>query len=254
MYKLLIVDDEFEIRVGLTNYFKWDKLGFEVVAFLENGMKAFNYIKNNPVDVLLCDIRMPIMTGIDLARILHQNKANVKIVFLSGYREFEYAQKALDYGVKHYIVKPTRYDDVVRIFSELKNELDAEKDQPAQADDDMKITGCDQSGEIIETIKLYIQHNYNVATLEDTAKLVFMNPFYLSKFFKQKTGQNFSDYLTKIKMEKAAELLKDISYKTYEVSGMIGYTNPKNFTRAFKKFFGISPLEFRSGGIARNMQ
>ncbi|UUZ94754.1 helix-turn-helix transcriptional regulator [Paenibacillus sp. P25] len=73
-----------------------------------------------------------------------------------------------------------------------------------------------------------------------------MNPYYLSKYFKSKTGENFSDYLTRIRMNTAAELLKDIKYKTYEVSEMVGYSSAKNFTRTFRKYFGQSPKEFRN--------
>ncbi|UUZ79132.1 helix-turn-helix domain-containing protein [Paenibacillus sp. P26] len=73
-----------------------------------------------------------------------------------------------------------------------------------------------------------------------------MNPYYLSKYFKSKTGENFSDYLTRIRMNTAAEPLKDIKYKTYEVSEMVGYSGAKNFTRTFRKYFGQSPKEFRN--------
>nr|WP_275900810.1 helix-turn-helix transcriptional regulator [Paenibacillus periandrae] len=75
-----------------------------------------------------------------------------------------------------------------------------------------------------------------------------MNPDYVSKYFKQKTGQNFSDYIVEIRMGKAIELLQDINYKTYEISELVGYSYPKNFTRTFKKFYGISPREFRNSG------
>ena len=99
---------------------------------------------------------------------------------------------------------------------------------------------------IIAVIKNYLQKSYQSATLEEAAQLVHMNPYYLSKFFKDKTGENFSDYFIAVRMNKAAELLNDIAYKTYEISEMVGYSNPKNFTRTFKKFFGKTPKEFRN--------
>ncbi|WP_304944114.1 helix-turn-helix domain-containing protein, partial [Vallitalea guaymasensis] len=97
-------------------------------------------------------------------------------------------------------------------------------------------------------IKNITKNNYQNVTLQYVADKVNISPSYLSKYFKSKTGENFSDYVLKIKMEKARELLMDIKYKTYEVSELVGYTNPKNFTRAFKKYFGQSPRNYRNGG------
>jgi YesN/AraC family two-component response regulator len=169
------------------------------------------------------------------------------MVLISGYREFDYVRTALKYGVKNYIVKPTNYNEVVEVFTSIKNELDEEKVaisifEASSADRN----NYNEQDEIIKTIKDYVIEHYSDATLEDAAKIVYMNPYYLSNFFKQKSGQKFSDFLTEIKMKKAAELLKDLSNKTYEVGLKVGYKNPKNFTRAFKKYYGKSPSEFKN--------
>jgi two-component system response regulator YesN len=76
--------------------------------------------------------------------------------------------------------------------------------------------------------------------------LVHMNPYYISKFFKNKSGENFSDYLIRIRMNKAAELLQDYNFKIYEVSELVGYSSTKHFTRTFKKTFGKNPKEYRN--------
>ncbi len=99
---------------------------------------------------------------------------------------------------------------------------------------------------IISVIKNYVESNFREVTLEDLTNQVHMNPDYISKFFKQKTGQNFSDYLIEVRMKKAAELLDDIRYKTYEISDMVGYSNSFNFTRTFKNYYGMSPREYRN--------
>lgn len=244
MYHLLIADDEYEIRNGLANYFPWNKIGFEISATVENGFEAMEQIKAHPVDAVLCDIRMPMMSGLDLARELHERGAPVKVVLLSGYREFDYARQALEYGVCDYILKPTKYMEIVKVFTKVREDLDQRTALPA-ADEKQSLNGFNFHGEIIETVQGYIARNYQNATLEDAAHLVYMNPFYLSKLFKQKTNMTFSDYLMRVKMEKAAELLKNLAYKVYDVSLMVGYSNPKNFTRAFKSYFNKSPNEFR---------
>lgn len=239
MYKLLIADDEYEIRNGLSNYFPWGDVGFKVVSQADDGTQVMAYTEKHEVDVLLCDIRMPIMTGIDVARELYLKKSPIKVIFLSGYKDFEFAQQALIYGVKNYIVKPTKYDELMNIFLSIREELDQEKKK-----DTAQEVGV--SDKVISVIKNYVKERYRDAALEGAADLVHMSPYYISKYFKQKTGENFSDYVISVKMEKAAQFLKEIDYKTYEISEMIGYSNPKNFTRTFKKYFGKSPREFRN--------
>jgi YesN/AraC family two-component response regulator len=246
MYKLLVADDEYKIRTGISEFMPWGSIGFEVTGQFENGLSVLEFLKNNHADVIFCDICMPIMNGIELARELYKYHSKVKIVLLSGYREFEYARQAMEYGVKEYIVKPIKYDELIKTFTRIREELDSEKDRNTSEEPETEIQGFSQQSEIIETIKSYIDCTYDSATLEEAAKLVYMNPYYLGQYFKQKTGENFSEYLTKVKMNKAASLLKNIAYKTYDVSNKIGYRNPKNFARAFKRFYGISPSEFRN--------
>ena len=250
MYKLLIVDDSYEIRHGLYNYFPWSQVGFEVAAQAENGKQAFDLFQHNHFDVILCDVRMPIMTGIDLARQLYECKSKVKIVFLSAYKDFEYAQKALIYGVRNYITKPAKFDDLIQVFAMLRDELDSENISNSvpqiQSPGSQESDGSCFSDKVINVIKNHVKENYKNVTLEEVAVLVHMSPHYVSKFFKEKTGQNFSDYVIMVKMEKAADLLKSIELKTYEVSEQIGYSNAKNFTRTFTKYFGKSPRDYRN--------
>lgn len=107
MYKILIADDVAEICNGLSLYFPWHEFGFEVAGQAADGAQVMEFIASNPVDVLLCDIKMPVMDGIAVAKELFYRKSPVKIVFISAYKEFEYAKKALAYGVVDYLVKPT---------------------------------------------------------------------------------------------------------------------------------------------------
>jgi two-component system response regulator YesN len=244
MYKLIIVDDEVEIRNGLCNYFPWRQLGFEIVGHFENGLQTLEYLNNNSADCLLCDIKMPFMDGLQLAKELSARDSKIKIILLSGHRNFDYVREALAYQVKDYILKPTKYEDLIKVFTKIKTELD--QSQANNVLPDQLTYSANYNKKIITVIKSYLQQNYPAATLEEAARLVHMNPYYLSKFFKAKTGENFSDYLLAVRMNKAAELLNDITYKTYQISEMVGYSNPKNFTRTFKKYFGKTPKEFRN--------
>jgi Response regulator containing CheY-like receiver domain and AraC-type DNA-binding domain len=244
VYNLLITDDESEIRNGLSNYFPWHEFGYQVVGQACDGEEALAFISEKPVDVLLCDIRMPSLSGIEVAERLFRQRSDVKVVLLSGFREFEYAQSAVQYGVKRYLTKPTKYTEIAEVFEQLRNELDRTKaSAPSPSVAPAESGATDQT---IERVKAYLQDNLSSATLESAAKHVFLNPFYLSKYFKTKTGENFSDFLTNVRMRKAAELLKSTSAKTYEISEIVGYSNAKNFTRMFRSFFGVTPREYRN--------
>lgn len=252
MYRLLVVDDEAETRNALCHYFPWEEIGFEIAGQAGNGKEALDLIVGDSrYDVVLTDIRMPVMSGLDLAKELHRRRLPVRVILLSGYREFEYAQSALAYGVRNYIVKPAKYKNLTEVFNQLKEELDREQEAPSAADHALiPQEGGGQAfnynAKVVETAKDYIRSQLKELSLEAVAEVVHMNPNYFSQFFKQKTGQTFTEYVVQAKMEKAAELLQDIRYRTYEVSEMVGYSNPKNFTRTFRDYYGMTPSQFRN--------
>ncbi|WP_391117664.1 response regulator [Psychrobacillus sp. L3] len=240
MYKLLIADDEYEIRNGLSSYFPWEDIGFEVVGQAANGIEVLEFITDHSVDVILSDIRMPEMSGIDIAKKLFEQNSTIQIVFLSGYKDFHYAQQAINYGVKNYISKPTKYSELSSTFIRIKERLDQKPNSKVSSQQEST------SDKIVETIKKYVNEHYKEASLEGASQLVHMNPYYISKYFKEKTSGNFSDYVVSIKMNKAAELLLDMKLKIYEISEMVGYSNSKNFTRSFRKHYGKTPKEYRN--------
>lgn len=243
MYNLVIVEDDYLIRTGLGNMFPWHEIGFEVVGCFENGRDALNFIKENSVDIILSDIRMPIMTGLELAAELSRVKPEITVVFLSAYEDFDYARQAIDFGVRKYLVKSTKYDHLVLTFQKIKIELDNNQ----QKDDIDPIMSIESSGnKKIEQIIEYIRNNYNIVTLQNTADTMKMSPVYLSRYFKEKTGVLFIEYVTEVRMKVAANLIMNSQHKLYEISEMVGYSNPKNFSRAFRNFFKTSPNEFRN--------
>lgn len=126
MYKLIIVDDEKNIRDGLNAYFQSYDGGFSVAATFDNAAKALEYLSENDCDAVLTDIRMDTVSGLDLARTISERKYPIKVVLISGYREFEYAQKALRYNVFDYLLKPVRFDVLDKLCENLKRQLDEE--------------------------------------------------------------------------------------------------------------------------------
>lgn len=124
MYQLVIVDDEYTIRTGMCNYIDWEAMGFSVAADFEDGKETIAYLEEHPADVVLTDIEMAEVSGLELARYIKERQLPCKVIILSGYREFEYARKAIEYGVEHYILKPIRMDELQGVFADVKGKLD----------------------------------------------------------------------------------------------------------------------------------
>lgn len=240
MYRMIIVDDEAELREGISNYFPWGSLNICVAAIFENGKTALAYLKTHPVDIVLTDIRMPFMDGLELIEQAKRILPSTYYVILSGYREFEYAKTGMALGVKDYILKPTKYAQLYEVFSRITAELDHQIQIERRKE---HLPDAEQT--IISSVKKYIRTHYAQATLDGVAEYVHLNPYYLSTFFKQQTGEKFSDYVQRVRMETAASLLELGAQTIKEISEAVGYTNPNSFTRAFRQYYQCNPKDYR---------
>jgi len=126
MYKLLIVEDEAEVRYGIRNNIDWRSMGFEVMAEAGNGREALDLIENTKPDVVITDITMPIMDGLELSCILRKEYPTIRTIILTGYDDFRFAQRAIKYGVSDYLLKPVLPDDLSKLMLRIKDEIDAE--------------------------------------------------------------------------------------------------------------------------------
>lgn len=124
MYKLIIVDDETAIRHGMCHYIPWKEMGFEVIADFEDGKETIEYINEHDVDVIITDIEMAEVSGLNLIKYIIDQGLDIKIVILSGYKSFEYARKALEFKVENYLLKPLHMDKVKEVFGKIKMDLD----------------------------------------------------------------------------------------------------------------------------------
>ncbi len=237
MYKIIIVDDEEKIAEGIAHLFPWEQMGFSVEAYFRSARKAVEYLEHYQVDVLVSDIEMPDISGLELCERL--SGGSVRIVFISSYQNYEYFRSAIHYKVEDYLLKPIKFQELRECFRKIKEELDEENN----AMPDAPVAYYDQ---IVREVKNYIEQNYREASQNEAAALVGMSSGYLSKIFKEKSGQGFMEYLTEVRMKKACELLDNIQFKSYDVAYYVGYDNPKNFSRAFKAYLGMTPKEYRS--------
>lgn len=412
---MIIVDDEEIIRNGLSFYFSTADLGIEVVAALSNGQQAIRYLEQHPVDIVLTDVSMPEKNGLDVAAYVAQHLPDTHTVIISGYQEFAYAQKAIEYGVVSYLVKPVRLNQLTDCFSRIVKQIrferesqdiqeserkqleqhlpllqaqylaalasdgikaDAERrqemaglgfgrqtpDRPfalvtveirvqetsqqdssfcqkaarqflshqtslafrdksqignrlaffaydpglpdavaltaavrqqieraAEACMDVfgfrfimqdcqtfaslselqqtlteeKQSGASDAGAdhlrsthpTVQQAMVYLTHHYTEnVSLSMTADAVHMNAMYFSRLFKQTVGMTFTDFLIKLRMDKAKILLRSDDMKVFEVAHAVGYDNDKYFIRLFKRSTGLTPDAFRRKQLAARSQ
>jgi two-component system response regulator YesN len=137
MYKLIIVDDENFIREQLSQAIDWASMGFALTGSFQDGNDAWEFIKTNDVDVVLTDISMPFLSGIELSRLVHEQYPNIVVILLSGYKEFEYARQAIQQNVYNYLLKPTTYKDISDTFLQVKTKLDAQIEKDSALNDEL---------------------------------------------------------------------------------------------------------------------
>jgi len=191
--------------------------------------------------LILTDIRMPFMNGLELASRLRENEQDICTIIISGHDEFEYAKAAIKLSVFDYILKPiilSELNDVIRRATQWI------KDNPRKRGDELTSSKYPNEINIAEQ---YIRKNFMEVSLDlnSVANYVNLNPCYFSTLFKKKTNSSFINFLTNLRIEKAKHLLKNTSMRTYEVAYEIGYDNPSYFSTVFKKITGLTPKEYK---------
>lgn len=248
VYKVLIVDDEERIRKGMKNLLETVIGGYRVVAEASNGKKALDCLIACHVDVIITDIRMPEMDGMEFIRRVRNQLPKIPIFVLSGYDEYEYMRQALKSNVTDYILKPIDRVEFAQSLSKV-NEIIGNKNAEENLDSDKEKSEKDRRL-VIRRVKEIINEKLNKdISLQSLADEVKYSYNHLSSLFKSETGQSFSDYLLQLRLEKAKQLLKETNLKIYEIGAMCGYHNSKYFMSIFRDTVGVTPSQFRDGGI-----
>ena len=123
-YSVLLVDDEEEVIQVMLKKIDWEGIGFQVMGYAHNGIEALDLAEQEAPDVVLTDIKMPYMDGLELAHNLKIMYPTVRILIFSGFDEFEYAKEAIRLEVEEYVLKPVDADELRRIFTRIKASLE----------------------------------------------------------------------------------------------------------------------------------
>jgi two-component system response regulator YesN len=245
MHTVMIVDDEFNIRDGLVHAVPWDSIGVKVVAEARDGGEALELARTAKPDVVVTDISMDEMDGLEFAGRLLAERPRTKVIILSGYGEFSYAQKALQLRVAAYLLKPVTPEDLLNQVAEAVRSLEAEKEKARRLGELPSEAG--EGRAVIRRAREYLERFYadQETSLETMAEHLGLTAAYLSRLFKTETGRNYSEELAALRIEKAKELLTHTNLRSFEVGARVGYANPQYFATAFKKATGVSPSEYR---------
>lgn len=238
MYQLIIIDDEEKILEGISELFPWNQIGFEVAGTFTQASAALDYMEDHPIDVVMTDIQMPDMDGLELTRRLQERE--LEVVIFSSYSDYKYMREALQLEVSDYLLKPVSYSELLSTFEKVKGRLDSKHAVETEREGSYY-------EKIIEQSDAYLMEHYKTACLNDAAEQVGISAGYLSRIYREHKGIGFQETLTRIRMEKAGEMLMNPAYKSYEIAFYVGYDNPKNFTRAFKAYYQVTPREYRNG-------
>lgn len=250
MLRMMIVDDEKIIRDGISTIIDWKSYGIEIACVCKDGLEAYDMIIDEYPDIVITDIKMPALDGLSLInRALSINK-NIEFIILSGYSEFELAQQAMSYGVRHYLLKPCGENELIDAVKRVEKEICKKRlNKPDNSRTYLNDKDCKYKDFIRSAIQ-YTRENLSNPQLSLkwlAENCVYMNVDYLSRCFVKETGEKYSAFLNRLRMEKAKKLI--IQYddgRIYMVAEQIGCgNNPQYFSQLFKKWVGCTPSQYR---------
>lgn len=341
MLQVQIVDDEPIVRMGLKHLIPWEDYDFKICCEAQNGAEALEQLELYDIDLIITDIEMPIMNGIEYIKLIKNRKKKPKIIILTAYAEFEYAKTAIEVGVLGYILKPIDEGQIIETLDQIRKSEIIKVNRNYNREDDRELikyillsdnrafdvmdqiiekersygieelnNTCFRLNSILEEVANQLLSKYeNINKLEPIYRYLefqfidqwtkerVLNEFkenvtmlfqitsqyhlmykdnivrqacnyvvshidekislsvvseelgisknYFCSLFKNEIGENFNNYVTKIKMKRAKFLLKEKNMKIYEVCDYLGYADNTYFTKLFKKYVGITPHEYK---------
>lgn len=246
----MIADDERTFREAVSSLVDWKSLNIEVVALCKNGIEAYDAIVEYHPDIVLADIQMPGMSGLDVVARTKELDIMVEFILLTGHESFEYAHQAISEKVLHYLLKPSSEEEIVNAVKEASASLYVRRkveQLPPEPGEEVPFTDG-YSDYVRKTLK-YVEKNYMDAdlTLKSISEnVLYMNPDYVSRQFMLQTGQRFIEYLSDFRVKKAKWILANGGKTNMAtVAEKVGYgNNPKYFTHLFRKATGMAPREY----------
>ena len=264
MHKIIIVEDEEIIRNGLAISFDWMDYGCNIVGLAKDGKEGLDMILELNPDIVISDIKMPKMTGIEMIQNAKKQGKDFFSIILTSYAEFGYAKSAIEFGASGYLLKPVDEDELVELLKSITDKINKKnrqkkieesvKDKIIEKEDDWKIflKAGESSDAIISSVYNIIQSKYTERlSINDVADELKVSNSYISRKLKTKLNTSFVDLLSQYRIKKAISYLEKTDLMIYEISCKAGFSDYKYFCTVFKKYTSLSPSEYQKDKAKR---
>ncbi|MGO4547854.1 response regulator [Paenibacillus sp. 2TAB23] len=246
MWKVLLVEDEVFVRESIREIIRWEEMGFTLTGEAGDGLEALSLIKENPPDLVLTDIIMPRMDGIELLKEARMAGCTSKFVMLTCMGDFEYMRQAMEFGASNYILKLSMSVKDLR-ETLLKINVELQKAKAVEPSVVAATIPFDKTPHPeVRKILLYIEENYaKDISVKSLSQYVMMGENYVSALFKKKTGQTLISYLHEYRIVKATEYLMQTDLTVTDIGERVGFMNDNYFIKIFKRITGTTPSQYR---------
>lgn len=240
MYRVLIVDDDPMILDGLCARPEWGDMGFEVAGCAEDGREALEWLAHNRVDLVVTDIVMCNMSGLELARTLWERGYPARVVLLSAHGEFDYARQGIAYGVAAYLLKPVRHEELLTVLNETASALENRReDRGAPIEDD------EDEGLVLRVERYVRAHIAEELSVARVAEAMHYSERHFRRQFQKEARCQISDFMTRVRIARARELLSD-GLSCEETARAVGYSGERYFKKVFHEITGESVAMWQS--------
>jgi len=243
-YRVVVCEDEPLLLTRLKRMIEGLDCGFTVVGAAENGREALDALGETGADLLITDIRMPVMDGIELIQKLQDEQPHLTCMLISGYGDFEYARTALRLGVCEYLLKPVSEEDLRRALLSIRERLDERRGRIKTALAPPPEASAD---DVIERLGAYIRdHAFEEIHFAELIARTNYHPNYVSRLFSRRFGAPPQRYQIVLRMNEAKRLLLLLPDEPVRrIAQRVGYPDQNYFTRVFRQTTGVSPQRFR---------
>lgn len=249
MYKILLAEDDADMRFIYSRMSVWKECGFVIAKEVSNGKDALAVLKAEAFDLVLTDIRMPFIDGIELLGKINELGIDVAVAFISSYDEFEYARKGLVLGAFDYLLKPVNEQKLGDMLRRVTEKLEEKKVENTCSDyvlSALEAVGKSSGDSFTQDICTYFSNtSCRDISVEQAAEHFGFSRDYFGKLFRRQIGESFSKFSTLVKIEYAKKLLRQSGMKAYEISEELGYSSADYFTKVFKEITGVSPAQYK---------
>jgi two-component system response regulator YesN len=248
---ILVVDDEPLTRNGISKTLEAWSAGRHHILCADNGTEALEIMNHRPVHLLITDIRMPELSGLQVVETLRGKGQKPVVIVVSGYPDFQYAQTAIQLGVVNYLLKPIRKHKLLEAAEQaLRIEEERERVETMEKLVDPRLMHAKNESQhysppVQQAVRYVEEHLQESLGMREVANRIHLNPSYFSALFKEQTGLTFSEYVTRSRLQRAKELLLQTRLPVADISDRVGYQTAKYFIKLFKEYEGKSPSQYR---------